>query len=63
MPLSFVKKEFLSSMHNQLPSINDLENIGQLPLNFITQLTPSNAAFFEESVIFDSLYTDFVAKN
>ncbi len=63
VPLSFVKKEFLSSLRSQLPSINDLEDIGQLPLNFVTQLTPSNAAFFEESVIFDSIYTDFVARN
>jgi len=34
-----------------------------LPLNFITQLTESNAAFFENSPIFNSIYTDFAARN
>ena len=34
-----------------------------MPLNFVTQLTESNAAFFEESEIFRSIYTDFAAKN
>ncbi len=63
VPLSFVKKEFLSSARKQLPGINDLEDIQNLPLNFVTQLTESNAAFFEDSPIFDSLYTNFAAKN
>lgn len=64
IPLSFVKKEFMSSFHKQLPSLDTLErDIKNLPLNFVTQLTESNAAFFEDSPIFDSLYTDFSARN
>jgi len=64
IPLSFVKKEFLSSVRKDLLGIDDLENIQNLPLNFVTQLTDSNAAFFEDSAsIFDSIYTDFVARN
>jgi hypothetical protein len=63
VPLSFLKKEFLASVRTQLPALNDLEDIQNLPLNFVTQLTESNAAFFEDSPIFDSIYTDFIAKN
>lgn len=63
VPLTFLKKEFLASVHKELPALNDLEDIKNLPLNFVTQLTQSNAAFFEESPIFDSIYTDFVAQN
>ena len=63
VPLTFLKKEFLASVRTQLPTLNDLEDIKNLPLNFVTQLTDSNAAFFEDSLIFNSLYQDFVAKN
>lgn len=63
IPLSFTKKEFMSGVYKDLPALNDLENIKNLPLDFVTQLTESNAAFFEDSPIFDSLYTDFAAKN
>ena len=63
VPLTFLKKEFLASARTQLPALNDLEDIKNLPLNFVTQLTDSNSAFFEDSLIFDSIYTDFVAKN
>ncbi len=63
VPLTFLKKEFLASVRTQLPTLNDLEDIKNLPLNFVTQLTDSNAAFFEDSLIFNSLYEDFVAKN
>lgn len=63
VPLSFVKKEFFASAHKQLIGINDLEDIKNLPLNFVAQLTDNNAAFFEESAIFDSIYTDFVPRN
>jgi hypothetical protein len=63
VPLSFVKKEFFASAHKDLVGLDDLEDIKNLPLNFLAQLTESNAAFFEESPIFDSIYTDFVAKN
>ncbi|MCI0501382.1 MAG: hypothetical protein L0Y61_06510, partial [Epsilonproteobacteria bacterium] len=61
--LTFLKKEFMSSIHKQLPAINDLEDIKNLPLNFETQLTEANAKFFEDSSIFDSLYYDFAARN
>lgn len=61
--LTFLKKEFLASARTQLPALSDLEDLKNLPLNFVTQLTESNAAFFEDSVIFDSLYTDIKAKN
>ncbi|MCX6823849.1 MAG: hypothetical protein NT085_01880 [candidate division SR1 bacterium] len=63
VPLTFLKKEFLTSIHKQLPAIGDLEDLKNIPLNFVTQLTDSNAAFFEDSEIFRSLYTDFAAKN
>lgn len=63
VPLTFLKKEFLASTRKQLPGLSDLESIQNLPLNFVTQLTESNAAFFEDSIIFDSIYTDFAAKN
>lgn len=63
IPLSFTKKEFLSSVRKELPALNDLEDIQNLPLNFVAQLTESNAAFFEDSMIFNSLYYDFTAKN
>lgn len=64
IPLTFLKKEFLASTRKQLPALSDLESeIKNLPLNFLTQLTESNAAFFEDSPIFDSIYTDFTAKN
>lgn len=63
VPITFVKKEFLASTHKQLPALKNLEDIENLPLNFVTQLTESNAPFFEDSPIFNSIYTDFVAKN
>jgi len=63
VPLTFLKKEFLTSTRTQLPALNDLEDLKNLPLNFITQITESNAAFFEDSPIFDSIYTNFAAKN
>ena len=63
VPLSFTKKEFLTSARKELPALSDLEDIQNLPLNFVTQLTDSNAAFFEDSMIFDSIYTDFAARN
>ncbi|MEI6118901.1 MAG: hypothetical protein WCP92_06910 [bacterium] len=63
VPLTFLKKEFLSNIRQQLPAINDLEDLKNIPLNFLTQLTDSNSPFFEESEIFRSLYTDFAAKN
>ncbi len=63
VPLTFLKKEFLSSAFKELPGINDLENLKNLPLNFVTQLTASNAAFFEESPIFTTIFTDFHARN
>jgi hypothetical protein len=61
--LTFLKKEFISSVQKQLPAINDLEEIKNLPLNFETQITEANANFFEDSSIFDSLYYDFTARN
>ena len=63
IPLTFLKKEFLATVHKEVPGLQDLENIKNLPLNFVTQLTASNAAFFEDSPIFDSIYTNFVARN
>jgi hypothetical protein len=63
VPLTFIKKEFLANARAQLPSLNNLEDLKNLPLNFVTQLTESNAAFFEDSPIFDSIYTKFAAKN
>lgn len=64
VPLTFLKKEFLASTRTQLPALSDLESeIKNLPLNFLTQVTESNAAFFEDSPIFDSIYTDFTARN
>lgn len=65
VPLHFLKKEFMASTRKDLPAINDLDadDLKHLPLNFLTQITESNAPFFEESVIFDSLYTDFSARN
>lgn len=61
--LKFLKKEFMASARKQLPTLDDLEDIQNIPLNFVTQLTEANSAFFEESPIFDSIYTDFTAKN
>lgn len=62
--LTFLKKGFLASTRKQLPALSDLEtDIKNLPLNFLTQLTESNSAFFEDSPIFDSIYTDFIANN
>ena len=61
--LNFVKKEFMSSSRTTLPGIDDLEKIKNLPLNFVTALSAANEKFFEESVMFDSLYYDFAAKN
>jgi len=65
VPLHFIKKEFMASARKYLPAVNDLDadDIKNLPLNFLTQITEGNSPFFEESVIFDSLYTDFSAKN
>lgn len=63
VPLTFLKKEFLTSNHKELIALDDLKDIKNLPLNFITQLTESNKAFFEDSPIFDSIYTDFTARN
>jgi hypothetical protein len=63
VPLTFLKKEFVSNLRRQLPALSDLEDIQNLPLNFVTQLTDSNADFFEYSPIFDSIYTNFAAKN
>jgi hypothetical protein len=64
VPLKFSKKEFMASARNQLLDVHDLEkNFHHLPLNFVTQLTDANAAFFEESPVFNSLYTPFYAKN
>lgn len=63
VPLTFTKKEFMSSARKELPSLQSLEELKNLPLNFVTQLNEVNAPFFEESVIFKSLYTIFHAKN
>ena len=63
VPLKFLKKEFVATARKQFPTINNLEDLKNLPLNFVTQLTESNATFFEDSPIFYSLYTDFAAKN
>jgi hypothetical protein len=63
VPLTFLRKEFLGGAYSQLPAISDLDNLKNIPLNFVTQLTDSNADFFENSPIFDSLYTNFAAKN
>lgn len=63
VPLTFLRKEFLGGVHSQLPAISDLDNLKNIPLNFVTQLTDANAKFFEDGPIFDSLYTNFAAKN
>jgi len=63
IPLLFRKKEFMASAMATLPGIDDLEKLKNLPLNFVTTVTGANEKFFEESVIFDSLYYDFAAKN
>jgi len=63
IPLVFRKKEFMASVMAELPGIDDLEQLKNLPLNFVTTVTGANEKFFEESVIFDSLYYDFAAKN
>jgi hypothetical protein len=63
VPLTFLKKEFLASARKQTPALSDLEDLQNLPLNFVTQITESNASFFEDSPIFHSLYTSFAAKN
>jgi len=49
VPLKFLEKNFLATFHKELPTLTDLENLQNLPLNFVTQLTPSNAAFFENT--------------
>lgn len=63
--LTFLKKEFMSTVHDKLPAIEGLaeKDIKNIPLNFLVQLNQHNAPFFEDSVIFRSLFTPFVAKN
>lgn len=64
VPISFIKKEFLATAQKDLPVFSDLDRDAKnLPLNFVTQITESNAAFFEDSPIFDSIYTRFVSKS
>jgi len=59
VPLTFIKKEFLATSRKELPALTDLEDLQNLPLNFVTQFNRSNTAFFEDSPIFDSIYTYF----
>lgn len=59
VPLIFTKKWFMSSGQKNLLSIQDIKELKNLPLNFAAQLTSSNASFFEDSPIFNSLYYNF----
>jgi hypothetical protein len=45
VPLTFLKKEFMSSPVKEFPAIEELEamDIKNLPLNFETQLTETTA--------------------
>lgn len=63
VPITFAEKKFMATSFNQLPWIENLEDIKNLPLNFVAQLTEGNADFFEKSPVFSSLYTEFAAKN
>ncbi len=63
IPLHFLKKAFMATARKELPWIEDLEHIKNLPLNFQTQLTAANEKFFEESPMFESLYYNFQSKN
>lgn len=61
--LHFSKKEFICFSRTTLPGIDDLEKLKNLPLNFVADISWANENLFEKSVIFDSLYYDFAAKN
>jgi hypothetical protein len=39
VPLHFSKKEFMSSSRTSLPSIDDLEKLKNLPLNFVADVS------------------------
>ena len=61
--IKFTKKEFISEEMENLLSIDALGQLENLPLQFEAVMTPSSEAFFEESVIFHSLFSEFKAKN
>ena len=46
-----------------LASFEELSKLENLPLNFEVQVTPSSEKFFEESIIFHSIFDEFAASN
>ncbi len=63
LSLSFLKKWFMSWDNKTLPTIRTLQDLKNIPLNFLAQLTTNNADFFEKSPVFDSLYYTFPSRH
>ena len=56
-------KKFLWTGMTNLASFEELSKLENLPLNFEVQVTPSSEKFFEESIIFHSIFDEFAASN
>ena len=62
-PINFKSKSFVSSELNKFFSIDDLNKLENLPLNFEVDMDESNRDFFEKSPLFAHLFYDFDSKN
>jgi len=56
-------KKFLGTGMSNLASPEELSKLENLPLNFEVQVTPSSEKFFEDGVIFHSIFDEFAASN
>lgn len=56
-------KRFLWTAMANLTSPDELSKLENLPLNFEVEVTPSSEKFFEESIIFRSIFEKFGASN
>lgn len=62
-PINFKSKSFISSDLSSFFSIDKLDQLDNLPLNFEVDVNESNRDFFEKSPLFKHLFQDFDSKS
>jgi len=62
-PVNFKSKSFISSDLSSFFSIDNLDQLDNLPLNFEVDVNESNRDFFEKSPLFNHLFQDFDSKS
>lgn len=62
-PINFKSKSFISSDLSSFFSIDKLDQLDNLPLNFEINVDESNRDFFEKSSLFSHLFQDFDSKS